>query len=283
MATPTTSEATFTYKGRKVTYAQYRYLTALDQQVILGQVNNLAMREARQVIYSANGLSQQEMGGFLRQTLPALVDKYGNINGAQAVSYYQANRDAWWQNRSVNLNKQIRANQNKRASRFALAKLQGQIYKASLPSVDVAAKTDTVVNYAMSLFMDKGFQAMDEGVQNALTRAVASYHRDTILYNSALDNAVYRVQRVADANACAFCQTVAFESYRTRDPRTADYAIQYHDHCHCTIETLYEGDEPIRPDYYDTFEQNYLDATDEVGTKDSKAIFAQIRKNTGAS
>lgn len=282
MAPTETEEKVYTYQGRKVTYRQYRYLTALDQQVILGQVNRLAQAETRQVLLPAEGLGQQEMGGYLRTTLPALVDKYGNINGAQAVAYYQANRDAWWENRSLALRRDLRNGQRQRAARFALAKLQGQIYKASLPVVDPASKADGVINYAMSLYMDKGFQAMDTGVQNAMTRAVASYHRDTMLYNSALDSAVYRVQRVADANACAFCQTVAFESYRTRDPRTADYAIQYHDNCHCTIETLYEGDEPIRPDYYDTFEENYLEATDEVGTKNSKAIFAQIRKNTGA-
>lgn len=280
MATPTTSE-TFTYQGRQVTYNQYRYLSALDNQKVLAQVNQLAIAESRQVLSVASGLEQQDMGGFLRATVPSIVDKYGNINGAHAVAYYQETRDAWLANRQTALRAEARKGQRRRADRFALASLQGQVYKATLPAVDVTAKAEPIIGYAMSLFMDKGFNAMDAGVQNAMTRAVSSFHRDTMLYNSGLDSAVVKVQRIADRNACAFCRTVAFDKYG--DVRTTDYAIKFHDHCHCTIETLYEGDSPVRPDYYDQFQADYEQASQDVGTRNAKDLFAQVRKNTGAS
>jgi hypothetical protein len=97
-----------------------------------------------------------------------------------------------------------------------------------------------------------------------MTRAVGSYNRDTILYNAGLDDAVVTVQRVAEADACAFCALMAFSSTRSAsgqslDVRTTQYAVDFHARCRCSIETLYEGDDPIRPPYYDQFEEEYLD------------------------
>jgi hypothetical protein len=77
---------------------------------------------------------------------------------------------------------------------------------------------------------------------------------------------------------------VAFSSERTvsganLDVRLSQYAVDFHDHCNCTIETLYIGDKPIRPDYYDQFEADYLEASSEAGS--AKGVLAQIRSNTG--
>lgn len=280
MAPTREEKRVYDYNGRKVTYAQFRYLTALDNQKVLERVNMLAMANAREVVSTASGLGQQEMGGFLRATVPALVDKWGNVNGTQAVAYYQASRDAWWENRQRALRSDVRKGQNRRADRFALAKLQGQLYVATQPIANAVEIAEPIVGYAMSNFMSKGFESMDSSVQNALTRAVASYHHNTMLYNSGLDSAVVKVQRIADRNACAFCRTLAFDKYG--DVRTSDYAIKFHDNCHCTIETLYEGDRPVRPDYYDQFQEQYEDASAEVGTRNAKELFAQIRRESGA-
>lgn len=280
MAPTREEERVYDYNGRKVTYAQFRYLTALDNQKVLERVNMLAMANAREVVSTASGLGQQEMGGFLRATVPALVDKWGNVNGTQAVAYYQASRDAWWENRQRALRSDVRKGQNRRADRFALAKLQGELYVATQPIANAVEIAEPIVGYAMSNFMSKGFESMDSSVQNALTRAVASYHHNTMLYNSGLDSAVVKVQRIADRNACAFCRTLAFDKYG--DVRTSDYAIKFHDNCHCTIETLYEGDRPVRPDYYDKFQEQYEDASAEVGTRNAKELFAQIRRESGA-
>lgn len=274
-------EKIYDYNGRKVTYAQFRYLTALDNQKVLERVNALATANARQVISTASALGQQEMGGFLRQTVPALIDKWGNVNGTQAVAYYQASRDAWFENRQRALRADARKGQNRRADRFALAKLQGQLYVATQPIANPVEIAESIIGYGMSNFVSSGFESMDSSVGNALTRAVASYHHNTMLYNSGLDSAVVKVQRIADRNACAFCRTLAFDKYG--DVRTSDYAIKFHDNCHCTIETLYEGDTAVRPDYYDKFQEEYENASAEVGTRNAKDLFAQVRKESGAS
>lgn len=283
MAT-STDELKFVYNGRKLSYDRYRYELAMHNQAVLEQVNLIAMDQAAKVVGVAEALSQQEMGGFLRKTLPSLIDQYGNVNAVAAMNYYDEARMAWWMNHN---NQATKLGKKRMADRYAGARLQGQIYVARLPKFDAAEKADGVVNYAMKLFADKGFQAMEQGVQNSLTRAVASYHHDTMLYNSALDESVYKVQRVADAKACAFCRMLAFKSGKTvyvrqgdalvadkqANLRTADYAIHFHDHCHCTIETLYQGDQPVRPEYYDQFEQQYIDA---------KGDLATMREQTGA-
>lgn len=270
MATKT-ADPTYTLDGKALSYDRYRYELAIRQQVTLEQVNRIASAQTAQVVGAASALGQQEMGGFLRKVLPPLIDQYGNVNAVAAMNYYDQIRTAWLIKNGTGRGSRA-TNQRRMAQRVAGAKLSGQVYKARLPLFNSAEKADGVVNYAMALFMDQGFQAMDAGVQNSLTRAVASYHHDTMLYNASLDEAVYKVQRVAEAKACAFCRMVAFKSGKTvyarkqngeltadalANLRTAEYAIKFHDHCHCTIETLYQGDQPIRPDYYDQFEAEY--------------------------
>lgn len=272
MATKT-DEPKFTINGRRVSYERYRYELALQNQAVLDQVNTIAMQQASAVVSAATGLGQQALGGYLRNVVPGLIDTYGNVNATAAINYYTAARDAWLlKNGTGGRSRSNRINARRQAGRVAGAKLAGQIYVAKMPLINATEKADPVINYAMALFQDQGFQAMEKGVQNSLTRAVASYHHDTLLYNAALDEAVYKVQRVAEPKACAFCRMVAFKSGRTvyvrndqggltpsalDNVRTADYAIKWHDHCHCTLETLYVGDKPIRPDYYDQFEAEY--------------------------
>jgi hypothetical protein len=273
-----TSEETFVFEGEEVSYSKYRYRLAIRNQKILEQVNQIATQEALTVVGAAEGLDRQELGGFLRTTLPAIVDKYGNVNAVAAMDYYDSARDAWFTNRTQSLNKTFRKSQNRRADRFARAKLQGQLYKATVPAFDLLATTEPVIGISMSAFAADGFDAMKPQLANSLTRAVASYHRNTMLYNSALDEAVVKVQRVASPNACEFCRLAAFQSFRGNDVRTADYAIKFHDNCHCTIETLYEGDSTLRPEYYDDYENEYLTARDNVGSGKTKDILKEMRR-----
>lgn len=278
MAIPTLSEQTFTLDGQELSYSQYRYRLAMRNQKILAEVNDLAMQEALTVVNVAEGLNRQDLGGFLRTTLPAIVDKYGNVNAVAAMNYYDEARAAWLSNRSQSLNKTFRKSQQRRADRFARARLQGELYKASLPTFNIAETTEPIIGVAMSAFASDGFEVMKPQMANSLTRAVASFHRNTMLYNSALDEAVIKVQRVAGPNACEFCRLMAFQSYRGNDVRTADYAIKFHDNCHCTIETLYEGDSVVRPDYYDVYEKQYLDARDSAGSGKTKDILKEMRR-----
>lgn len=249
-----------------------KYEAARRNQASLNQVNALLIRESNAVLSNAQGLEQQQMGGFLRSVVPGLIDRYGKVNATVALQYYDEQR----------LAARARAESKSRAQRLAAAKLTGQIYKAKLPEFQPVQTAEPIIGYGMAKFMNDGFEPMREVLNNAMGRAVASYNRDTLLYNASLDDAVITVQRVAEPNACAFCALMAFSSTRSAagqsmDVRTTSYAVDFHDNCNCTIETIYEGDEPIRPDYYDQFEQEYFDTSG----VNAKHVLQQWRENTG--
>lgn len=226
-----------------------RYRLLQRNQATMRQVNQILVNDAIKVTSVASGYEQQEMGGFLREIVPGLIDQYGNVNATAAMAYYDEQRLA-----ALGANPGRQA-ARRSAERVAKSKLESAIYVATMPKFDVQAKAEPIIGYAMSLFQRSGFDGMRSEMANALTRAVASYNRDTLLYNSALDKSVVSVQRVAEPTACDFCRTVAFGSKGNRyQPRTTLYAPNWHNNCHCSIETLYQGDTPYRPDYYDEFE-----------------------------
>jgi len=256
-----------------------RYALQKRNQATLRQVNDLLLREADTVLGKAEGLAQQETGGYLRKVVPGMIDRYGKVNAAAAMKYYDAQRAEWLKgvNRapttSAGRNRRIRQNQNRNAERFASAKLQGQLYVARMPKFDAITKSEGIIGYGMSLLQEAGFMSMKDEMANAMTRAVASYNRDTLLYNSALDPNVVGVQRVAELGACDFCQMVAFG--RDGQVRVGSYAANWHNNCKCSIETLYEGDQPYKPDYYDDFETGAPDQS----TEEFAASWEQFKKD----
>lgn len=274
------------YNGKQITYARYRYEVARQNQANLDHVNQLLLQDSRNVLSVGENFGQQEFGGLLRQSVPALITKYGGVNATLAMQYYQQTREMWLNTYGKDLAGVSSNARRTRETRYATARTRGLLqFEARMPKYDVQAKAEPVIGYAMQAFMGQGFPAAQTAAQNAMTRAVASFHRDAILYNAGLDEAVISVQRVAQPDACAFCAMMAFSSERSvsgkpLDVRTGQYAVDFHDHCNCTIETLYEGDTAIRPSYYDKFEQEYTDATAQGWTK-AKNILAQIRQDTG--
>jgi hypothetical protein len=253
-----------------------RYELMKRNQATLEQVERILTVEATQVLSLTEQFDQQELGGYLRTVVPGLIDKYGNVNATLAMKYYD-------EQRLLALQKSSAADRRRGSQREAAAKLKSELYVAGLPNFDPTSLSDPIVNYGMATFVAAGNAPMRDAVTNALTRAVGSYNRDTILYNAGLDDAVLSVQRVAEANACAFCSMVAFGSgvMHARESRVANFAIDFHNNCKCTIETLYAGDRPFRPPHYDQLEQDYVAATSNVGTTDSKRILAEMRRISG--
>lgn len=262
--------------------SRQQYEAAKRNQATMGQVEKLLTNESNQVLEIARSFERQAVGGFLRSVVPGLIDRYGKVNAAAAMKYYDEQRLAWVNHAG---NSTTRNSQRRKAERFAAAKLRSQIYVAQMPEFNPVELSDPIVGYGMARFTEEGFDVMRDQVTSAMTRAVASYNRNTMLYNAALDDAVVGVQRVAEPNACAFCAMVAFGSskWHAHESRVADYAIHFHSNCRCSIETLYEGDKAIRPDYYSKFEAEYTDATraTSVGGVDSKAVLAYIREKHG--
>jgi len=233
-----------------------RKALALENRRTMRHVSTLMKAEAVKVISQGQNLGQQEMGGFLRTAIPAIIARYGNLNAVTAANYYD----------------QVRAISAKGA----------KSYKAVVPAFDALERADTVINYGMKTFMAQGFERLPELVAAAMTTPVAGYNRDTIDANAGLDTSAKTVQRIAEPNACAFCALLAFSTTSTAEgktigTRTFSYAPDFHDNCHCTVEVIFEGQDPIVPDYYKDFAMEYADTTG----GSAKDVLAQIRANTG--
>jgi hypothetical protein len=273
-----------TEDGRRITYARWRYEEQVKQEAVLKQVNDLITQQATAVVSVGANLDLQEYGGLLREVIPTLLDQFGNINAQAAIDYYNAMQIEWLKTYGDQARSMAsRGNVNRAASRNAAARTQGALqvaqgYTATFADTyDVVSKTDAVVNFAMKVRATQGHAPSVDAMNNALTREVAMYHRDTVLFNAALDPYVSRVQRVAQSSACEFCRLMALGSNNGK-VRVSTYAVKFHDHCHCTIQPLFEGEAPVRPDYYDSFEAQYLDASSGGGS--AKEILSNMRKTT---
>lgn len=232
------------------TRAQYELVKR--NQAALGNIYDLAAAELATVIAPAADLERMVFGGFIREVLPPLIDKWGNISGAAALEHYNALALEY-----------ARRNPGSRDNRpsytYAQKVLQGQIRVARMPQQDLDALAEPAIGQTMAGFSRDGFTGARSQATNALVRAVGQYHRDAIIFNAGLDKNVDRVQRVAEPNACAFCRTMAL-GYGRYGAVTSSYAVDWHAHCKCSIEPLFKGDAPIRPPYYDEFEKNLADA-----------------------
>jgi hypothetical protein len=285
------SGGSYYWNGNKVTKARFDYELTRQQERILAEVNKLATDQATSAVSIGAGFDQQEFGGLLRQIMPNLLDEFGQINSTAALDFYQQQANAYWEANKANPAGLSRDARRSRETNFARARTRSAIglntnqdkYVALLAdNYDTAAKSERVIGWTMKVRAKDGHQAAVGAMNNAITREVASYHRDTVLFNAALDPYVSRVQRVAQASACEFCRLMAIGSTNGR-VRVSSYAVKFHDHCHCTIQPLFEGEEPIRPDYYDEFESEYTQAKSEwngsnAGTKQTLANWREIQK-----
>jgi hypothetical protein len=278
------------YEGKLVPYSRAKYLETLKQEAVLRQVNTIITDTASKAVSAGATLGQQDFGGLLRTIVPQLLDQYGSVNATAAVNFYDNARLLYTQTYGAQALSQVsRSSARARANRYATAVTKSAVSLGQMSFEDfqakyaddykTAEKSERVIGYAMKVRAQSGHDPSVEAMNKALTREVASYHHDTILFNSALDPSVSRVQRVAQASACEFCRLMALGSTNGQ-VRVSTYAAKFHDNCHCTIQPLYEGEEPIRPPYYDDFEKEYTDATREVGSSDTKDVLKHMRNRT---
>lgn len=256
------------WNGKKVTEQRYRYEATRQQEAVLAQVNDLATKQAVDTLAVGAGFAQQEFGGLLRSVIPDLLDQYGMVNATAALDFYRQMADEWYQQNADISQSVSRDAARGQEARYAVAKTKAALalnkdpgkYQAVLAAdYQTAAKSESVIGWTMKVRAQDGHAAALDVMQKAITREVASYHRDTILFNAALDPSVSRVQRVAQSGACEFCKLMALGSDRGK-VRTTTYAAHFHNNCHCTIQPLFKGQPPIRPAYYDAFEEEYITA-----------------------
>jgi len=270
------------------TYDRARYDLIRRNQATLKAINELATDEALTVLDAGLDLTRYEYAGYMRQVLPPILDKWGNVSAKAALDHYEAARMEWtkvvetrgimntWDvPRAQVINGTVTVlspgeiktvtqprfeaglrGTGTRQRTYAAKVTQGRIYQATIPPFDPDAMSDPVIAQAMKAYSSGGIKSGNNAAANALTRQIGAYNRDTSLYNAGLDRSVAGVQRVVNPNGCAWCKTLAVGGMGRRGARVMDYAVHFHDHCRCHIETLFAGDKPLRPDYYDDIEKD---------------------------
>lgn len=252
---------------QEVSYLRERYELARRNQATMAAVERLAGSEALTVLGTAVDLDRYQYAGFMRKTLPPIIDKWGKVNGKAALDHYEASRAAWQKAHgyldTVGVNTTQGpytvwrpGNNSRRERAFAAKVVQGRIYQARMPAFDAGALTDPVIGAALKAYESGGLLAGNDAAANALTRQIGAYNRDTLLYNAGLDENVSGVQRVVNPNGCAWCKQLAVGGIGRSRRIVMDFAVNFHTHCKCSIETLFIGDKPLRPDYYDDIERD---------------------------
>lgn len=226
-------------------------------QLAMQRINILASNETRSVLTTALDMTFNEQASFVRTVFPTIVTKYGNISAVSGMHHYDEMR--------------------------SLRDIPGAVFEAKLPSLNYIEKIDKTLGYAISRNYNDGIEAMARLLIDEVTLYVSDYNRDTISFNASNDKQVVSVQRVAEADACAFCMTIALNQYTfavdgNSGLDVTDFQDEYHANCQCSVEAIYENEPPIRPDYYDNFQNIYDAARENITSPDSKATFAEIRK-----
>lgn len=278
-----------TADGRQITYERWQYEQTVQQQATLKRVNDLLIKDATNAVSVGATFPQQEYGALLRMVVPTLLDQWGKVNATAAIQYYDELNVQWLTTYGDEARQQAsRKNVRRQAERYALARTQSALavsqgYAAKYADdYDVAAKTDAVMNFAMKVRAEQGHAPSVAAMNNALTREVAAYHRDTVLFNSALDSNVHSVQRVANPGACEFCRLMALGSTRG-SVRRSTYAARFHANCHCTIKPLFKGEAPVHPDYYKEFEAEYEEVYKGNSSKDTLIEWRALRERKAAA
>lgn len=275
------------YRAEEV-YNRARYDLIRRNQATLASINKLATDEALTVLDTGLDLTRYQYAGFMRQVLPPILDKWGNVSAKAALDHYEAARTEWLNvmeyrtiknttnaptaqvvngNVTVLSPGEVREvlqprkemgmrGTGRRQRTYAEKVTQGRIYQATIPPFKPDEMTDPVIAQAMKAYSSGGVRAGNDAAANALTRQIGAYNRDTALYNAGLDRSVSGVQRVVNPNGCAWCKTLAVGGIGRRGAKVLDFAVHFHDNCRCHIETLFAGDKPLRPDYYDDIEKD---------------------------
>lgn len=224
----------------------------MTSRVILNAINqNQANMKratilAKQEVLSLFRVSKDETDlntiKLIRDTFPSITERYGSVSSQAAAVHYDELRDIAFQDRRV------------------------PTYAAATPALAYSERIETVLDYGIASNFTDNRQKMATVLSNGITGIVSQYNRDTISANSERDNQIglITVQRVAEPNACSFCAMLAVNDITftgiEADAAIITYEDEYHENCNCSVETVFEGQDPIKPPYYNKMEETYKEA-----------------------
>lgn len=203
-------------------------------------ISTLAGKTAAQALPDLSTLSRYDAGGVIRTVATGTVGAFGQASTATGVQTYGEFQG--WASSSGLLKKKY--------APTALANFGSTITEM----------VDPLVGRSMAAHSQGLFEEAAAYLTAGIVREVTNVYRQTIGENSSKDPNVTWYQRVASADACAFCSFIAAT---TENTQWAD-DDGYHDHCGCTTVPVFEGDGGYRPDYYDALDSDIAQAQAEI-------------------
>jgi hypothetical protein len=140
----------------------------------------------------------------------------------------------------------------------------------------VEKRLEGVIGNAMTKYANGSFLEAENALSMGVNRMVQDVYRETMVFNTERDPFSTGYQRVASANACAFCLVVALNEYTTFEESGG-----YHDHCNCSTTPIYRGVQPFTPEYYSTFKEEYDLAFIKADGVTAEDVLASVRNITG--
>lgn len=245
----------------------------MTSRVILNAINqNQANMKratilAQQEVLSLFRISKEETDlntiKLLRDSLPVIAERYGSVSAQAAAIHYDELRNIAFQDTRV------------------------PNYVAATPALAYSERIETVLDYGIASNFTDNRQKMATVLSSGITGIVSQYNRDTITVNSERDNQVglIKVQRVAEPGACAFCSMLAVNDITytgiQAEASIITYEDNYHDSCNCSVEVVFEGQERIKPPYYNKMEETYKEAEKRIISEGQSAAEAQGYSDRG--
>lgn len=243
----------------------------------LNTVSTLAGTAVTNILPDLSTLSQDEAGGVIRTVAMGVIDQFGNAaTQAARLSYDEMSLAAIDELIYQNSRAGRRSGIDLLNARANAVRREAYLAKPIKVSKAIAQEIDPIVGQSMKQFSQGMFVESATALGYSVQRAIANIYRDTMVTNSIRDPRVSGYQRVASANACAFCMVVTLNQYTSFEESGG-----YHDHCSCSTVPIFRGSSAVRPDYYDTFDTEYRRGTIDAQSSKAVDILAAIRLSTG--
>jgi hypothetical protein len=206
-----------------------------DKRRYISETRTLAIAQTVEITRLLQDRPVPEIAQQLRATLPAVASSYGTVASVISANAYNESRSQY----------------NPPSQYTATPK----VYDKSNELVQAA------VGFSVAgLVKTSDYSTFQTNLAGAMVKAVLEYDKTTVDQNITADPSGTKYQRIASANACAFCKTMAAVAEVQRSAKFDGY----HAFCNCIISPIFEGQEPITRPYYKEAEDAYRLASTEL-------------------
>ena len=206
-----------------------------DKRRYISETKTLAIAQTVEITRLLQDRTVPEIAQQLRATLPAVASSYGTVASVISANAYNESRSEYSPPTQYTATPKLYEQSN-------------DLVQASIGfSIAGLVKTDDYSTFQTNL-------------AGAMVKAVLEYDKTTVDLNLTADPSGTRYQRVASANACAFCKTMA----AVAEVQRTESFDGYHAFCNCMLSPIFEGQEPITRSYYKEAEDAYSLASKEL-------------------